>query len=293
MTVERLIEFRMLAQTLHYGRAAQKLYLSQSVLSRHIQDMEKELGAQLFQRGPHGVVLTPAGSYLYRESQMLIQQIDHATARVNSAGIGLAGSVRFGCLRASNCNAVIRFINTFSETYPNILLTPEMHNDLSADTDAQEAHYLFLPSTANVPPHFRLIKTFRERSAVILPASRPVRAGGTISLAELENETLYLPGPSMTGSYARARQMAERATNGRIRIVRVRNPETALMNVELGRGVALLPHHRMDEVAYKFHTLTVADAECYFELLFYQNEAAANDPAALLFGKEFCEQVQI
>lgn len=293
MTVERLIEFRMLAQTLHYGRAAQKLYLSQSVLSRHIQDMEKELGAQLFQRGPHGVVLTPAGAYLYHESQTLIQQIDRATARANSAGIGLAGSVRFGCLRASNCNSVIQFIKSFCETYPNILLTPELLNDLSALSDTQDVHYLFLPSTANVPPNFQLIKTFRERSALILPSSRQVRAGGTISLAELENETLFLPGLSMTGSYARVRQMAERATNGRIRIVRVRSPETALMNVELGRGVALLPHHRVDEFAYRFNALTVADAECYFELLLYQNEAAADDPAALLFGKEFCEQVQI
>lgn len=293
MTVERLIEFRMLAQTLHYGRAAKKLYLSQSVLSRHIQDMEKELGVQLFRRGPHGVALTPAGSYLYRESLMYIQNVDRATARANSAGVGLAGSVRYGCLRASNCNSVIQFLKSFSETYPNILLTPEMLNDLSTDADAPNIHYLFLPSTANVPPSFKLIKTFRERSALILPASIKVRSGGTISLAELENETLFLPGHSLAGSYARIRQMVESATNGRVRIVRVRSPETALINVELGRGLTFLPHHRVDELANKFNALTVVDTDSYFELLFYQNEAAVDDPAAILFGKEFCEQVQI
>lgn len=293
MTIERLVEFRVLAQTLHFGRAAEKLYLSQSVLSRHIQDMEKELNAKLFQRSPHGVSLTPAGSYLFHESQRFIQQIDRATARANSAGVGLDGSVRFGFLRASICNSVIQFMKNFSDSYPSILLTPEMHNNFSPDADVRDVHYLFLPSTANVPPHFQLIKSFRERSSVILPKSRQVRSGGSISLVELENETVFLPGPFMGGSYSRIRQIIERATNGRSRIVQVRNPETAMMNVELDRGVALLPFHRVEEIAYKFNVLTVADAECYFELLLYQNEAASNDPAALLFGKEFCEQVQL
>ena len=293
MTLERLIEFRMLAQTLHYGNAAKKLYMSQSVLSRHIQDMERELGVPLFRRGPHGVALTTAGSYLYRESLSYIQQVDRATARANSAGIGLAGSVRFGCLRASNCTSITEFFKHFNETYPNIFLSPELLNDLSANADTDSIHYLFLPSTADVPPNFRLIKTFRERSALFLPHDQIVRSGGTISLAELEGKTLFLPGHSLSGSYARIRQMVERATNGRIRIVRTRSPETALMNVELGRGFTLLPHHRVDEFSYKFDSLTIADAECYFELLFYQNEAAAADPAAQLFGEEFCKQVQI
>ena len=293
MTLERLMEFHVLARTLHYGNAAKKLYMSQSVLSRHIQDMERELGVQLFLRGPHGVALTTAGYYLYRESLSYIQQVDRATTRVNSAGIGLAGSVRFGCLRASNCSSVIQFIRQFCHTYPNVLLTPEMLNDLSQNADIQNIHYLLLPSTADVPPNFKLLKIFRERSALILPSSRAVRSGGTMSLAELENETIYIPGHSLSGSYERVRQLAERATNESIRIIRVRSPETALMNVEMERGITLLPHHRVDEFSYKFNSVTVADAECYFELLFYQNEAAAADPAALLFGEEFCKQVQI
>ena len=62
MNTDRLFEFRTLAQVLHYGRAAEKLYMAQSVLSRHIQALEKDLGVQLFQRSPHGVTLTTAGA---------------------------------------------------------------------------------------------------------------------------------------------------------------------------------------------------------------------------------------
>lgn len=293
MTTDRLMEFQMLAQTLHYGRAAEKLFLSQSVLSRHIQDMEKELGAQLFRRGPHGVSLTPAGAYLYRESLNYLQQTERAAERINSAGVGLAGSVRFGCLYAAMCAPIQNFLEYFEGAYPNILLTPEVIGSIPDSTELSNIHYLAVTDAVDMPHHFRPVKTFREKGVLVAPRSKEVRVGGTLSLAELEGETLFLPGhPMQAGSYAKVRQVVERAAGGRVRIIRVRNPETALMNVELGRGYTILPYHRMDELRYKSPTMAIADAECYFELLFYQNEAITDDPAALLFGREFLDRVQ-
>ena len=294
MNTDRLIEFQILAKTLHYGRAAEKLYISQSVLSRHIQDMEKELGAKLFQRGPHGVSLTPAGAFLYRESLNYLSKIDRATEHVSSAGVGLAGSVRFACLRAAFCNPIQEFLENFEASYPNVFLTPEVFADIPQNSDIANIHYLAMPSAAEVPYHFSLLKTFYERSVLVIPRTKQRLPDGVMPLSELEGETLFLPGySSLMGSYARIRQLAERATGGRIRIVRVRNPETALMNVDLGRGVTILPYHRISEIRHKSPHMTIADAECYFEILFYQNQAITDDPAALLFGKEFCDKVQL
>lgn len=294
MNTDRLVEFQTLAQTLHYGQAAEKLYISQSVLSRHIQDMEKELGTKLFQRGPHGVTLTPAGAYLHRESFNFLNEIDRASERVNSAGIGIAGSVRFACLRAAYCEPIQDFLEHFEKTYPNILLTPELITDTPASVDMANIHYLAMPSAAQVPYHFQLIKTLYEKATIVLPHLKGRLPDGVMSLSELEGETLFLPGhASLVGSYGRIRQLVERVTNGRVRIVRVRNPETALMNVDMGRGFTILPQHRISELGHKSPHMAIAEADCYFEMLLYQNEAATADPAALLFGKEFCEQVQI
>lgn len=294
MNTDRLVEFQTLAQTLHYGRAAEKLYISQSVLSRHIQDMEKELGAKLFQRGPHEVTLTPAGAYLHRESIHFLSEIDRAAERVNSAGIGLAGSVRFACMRAAYCEPIQKFLEYFEQTYPNILLTPELITDTPEGTDTANIHYLAMPSAAQVPYHFQLIKTFYEKAALVLPRLNGRLPDGVMSLSELEGETLFLPGhASLVGSYARIRQLVDRATGGRVRIIRVRNPETALMNVDMGRGFTILPQHRLSELWHKSPHMAIAEADCYFEVLFYRNEAVTDDPAALLFGEEFCNTIQI
>lgn len=61
MDLNWFLEFVVLAETLHYANAAEKLYTTQSTLSKHIQAMEKELGAQLFVRGYHKLELTPFG----------------------------------------------------------------------------------------------------------------------------------------------------------------------------------------------------------------------------------------
>ncbi len=294
MNTDRLVEFQTLAQTLHYGRAAEKLYISQSVLSRHIQDLEKELGAKLFQRGPHEVTLTPAGAYLHRESINFLSEIDRAAERVSSAGIGLAGSVRFACLRATYCDPIQDFLEYFEKTYPNILLTPELITDSAISADTANLHYLALPSAAQVPYHFQLVKTFYEKAALVLPSLNGRFPDGVMSLSELEGETLFLPGhASLIGSYARIRQLVEHATGGRVRVVRVRNPETALMNVDMGRGFTILPQHRVTELRHKSPHMAIAEADCYFEILFYRNEAVTDDPAALLFGKEFCDTLQM
>ena len=61
MRIEHLREFRILASTLSFTEAARKSFVSQSVLSKHISAMEKELGHKLVTRSRAGVSLTPEG----------------------------------------------------------------------------------------------------------------------------------------------------------------------------------------------------------------------------------------
>lgn len=287
MNTDRLFEFQTLAQVLHYGKAAQKLYIAQSVLSRHIQDLEKEVGMQLFQRSSHGVALTAAGAALYRASWDYLKQATQAAEHIRSARLGVAGSVRFACLQPVMRKAVENFLIHFQETYPDILLTADVIGK-AEEIAPGSYHFIAFPDSAlKVPDDFRLRATVSEKCWLMIPYGRELQPGGEISLSVLSGETLFLSGfPGTVGSFARVRQMAEQATGGHVHIARVPTPATALLNVTLGKGFAVLPRHLIEEKSMMPHHAAIKE-DCRFELLFYQNEAV-DDPAAQLFGDEFC-----
>jgi DNA-binding transcriptional LysR family regulator len=65
-----------LAEELHFGRAAQRHYISAQPFGRHIQRLERELGTKLFERTSRRVVLTPDGARLIAEAQALLDTVD-------------------------------------------------------------------------------------------------------------------------------------------------------------------------------------------------------------------------
>ncbi|MGI6071881.1 MAG: LysR substrate-binding domain-containing protein [Lachnospiraceae bacterium] len=292
MNTDRLFEFQVLAQTLHYGKAAAKLYMSQPVLSRHIQDLEAEIGAELFSRSSHKVTLTAAGIALYRFSRRFLNDVRLATERVNTAGLGIAGTVRFDCMRPVYSFYVGKILADFCRNYPDILLSTNI-SDQNAPDQYNDCHFVALTTTAMyVPDQFRLERVFEEKSWLVLPPNHPFQSYGEVSLSDLRDETLFLPGfHGSIGSFAQIGRLVERSTAGHVRIIRVASPETALLQVFLGHGTTILPRHRIDELTQKFHHVGIKE-DCRFETLFFKNETAQS-PASELFGDEFIKQMSI
>jgi DNA-binding transcriptional LysR family regulator len=69
LDLRKLRYFVTLAEELHFGRAAERLYIAQPVLSRQIRKLEEELGAELLVRNSRRVALTPAGLHLMQEAK--------------------------------------------------------------------------------------------------------------------------------------------------------------------------------------------------------------------------------
>ncbi len=85
MDLRLLRYFVAVAEERHFGRAAASLHITQPSLSRAVRQLENDVGAVLLDRSPAGVALTPAGTALYDEARTLLDQLEHARARVAAA----------------------------------------------------------------------------------------------------------------------------------------------------------------------------------------------------------------
>jgi DNA-binding transcriptional LysR family regulator len=96
MDIRQLGYFLSVAEELHFGRAAERVHISQPPLSRQIMELEEELGVKLFDRTTRGVRLTPAGEYLKIEAQRILQQSELIKERIAQIGEEAGHRIRLG-----------------------------------------------------------------------------------------------------------------------------------------------------------------------------------------------------
>lgn len=88
LDLRKLRYFVAVAEELHFGRAAERLHIAQPVLSRQIRSLEDELGAEVFDRGRRGTLLTPAGKQLLADAVPLLASAQALVRRVKSSAQG-------------------------------------------------------------------------------------------------------------------------------------------------------------------------------------------------------------
>ncbi|KAB2381315.1 LysR family transcriptional regulator [Actinomadura montaniterrae] len=118
MDLRSLRYFVTVVEERHFGRAAARLHMTQPPLSRAIRRLETDLGAVLLDRSPAGVALTAAGTALYDEARLLLEQADHLRARVTAASG--AAALTIGTLADSAQQAGTRLAAAFRRRHPGV-----------------------------------------------------------------------------------------------------------------------------------------------------------------------------
>lgn len=101
LSLEQVWSFVVVAEELHFGRAAARLSVTQPPLSRRIQQLEKELGVQLFDRAHHNVALTPAGQVFLTDARRILRLSEEATINARRVPQGEIGTISVGFTAAS------------------------------------------------------------------------------------------------------------------------------------------------------------------------------------------------
>lgn len=116
MELLQLRYFVAVAEEVNISRAAQKLFLTQSALSRQIKALEEEIGQCLLERQAHSIRLTPAGEALLREARDLLQRADQVLDRVRAAGRGVRLRVGYAPSLAAGLLSVA--VENFAQKHP-------------------------------------------------------------------------------------------------------------------------------------------------------------------------------
>lgn len=122
MKLEYLKEFILVAEIKNFTKVAEKLYITQSTLTRHIIALEEELGINLITRSTHDVYLTQIGMEAYKTFKKILEQYNDLSDKVSIFKSGVEGHLCIGMLYYVIEKYVSPVVDNFSNNYPNINL---------------------------------------------------------------------------------------------------------------------------------------------------------------------------
>ena len=288
MTTGRLYEFLVLSKLLSFSKAAEALYISQSVLTRHIQELEKELGVPLLNRSTHGVALTEAGRVLAKDGPELINKCDSAMRRLRSQNMPAQGSIHIGIgLELSYSNHIRKFIQDFLTRYPDIDLKYDVFPGNTPIQTALQYDLFFTPCTyLDLPPTMQSLVSRQHGTFAVLPPNHPLMSRPAVSLHQLLGQTIIVPhAEEVFGPYAQNWLLAEKATRGQISKIKVDNLATALFLVSMGKGICIVPRYVKNMISPETFIVSISDVNCRFDEYLYYNENG--NGAAKLFFEEY------
>ncbi|MEV0890164.1 LysR substrate-binding domain-containing protein [Promicromonospora sp. NPDC050262] len=228
LDLRKLRYFVAVANTLHFGRAAEELHIAQPVLSRQIRALEHDLGATLFTRDSHGAALTDAGRQLLDDAGPLLASAHAVRRRVSAAARGsrrLVVGFRAGI-------PVIPAAREFEARHPDVVVDVQrMEWDDQAPMllDGRvDVGYVRLPIDET---GLRLTPLYTEPLMVVLPAGHRLAGKEEVTEADLAGEPLVWHADASTQPTRRPHPDSG---------LRVRGVEEKLEHVAAGRGISFV-----------------------------------------------------
>ena len=242
MEIRHLRCFLAVAEELHFARAAERLHMEQSPLSRTIRELEEDLGVQLFVRTSRSTRLTLAGRFFLEHVPRVLAVLEQARESVKAAANGFQGQLR---IALSDCVAPFRLSGLLArcrEEDPDIeirLFEVSLAQQLQGLRD--ELYDAGLSMADEVGDGLIVEPAWEDELMMALPARHPALAHKRIPLDEVLRYPLVLGDPAVCEGYARQVDRVLRTQEQEPLLVqRVASPEMmmALVSAGLALGFA-------------------------------------------------------
>ena len=233
----------MLAEELHFKKAADRLYIVQPALSRQIAALEKELGFRLFERDKRNVRLTPAGIFFWREVSGVFDALEKAKKNALHIHQHATTLLEIGYV-GSALNAVLpKFIEEVQKKIPDI------KTHLTEMTTAQQMaalkdKKLDICFSRNPEEHKLLVHKViqRETFSLVFPATHKFSKKKLLGLQQIKEEPFILPSRSDGDEYYHLIMELFKEAGFEPSVVHESvHGHTILKLIESGLGIAILP----------------------------------------------------
>ena len=246
MDLRQLRYFVVLADELHFRRAAERLNITQAPLSVAIQNLERELGGQLFHRTQRRVALTDVGEAFRDHTLALLGRLDRSLEDIREMVSGQAGQLRIGFTGASSLLPFFpRMICAFRTRYPKVHVTL---GDMSSagqvlalrnreiDVGIMRSH------AAHQPSDLAFTKLLRDPLVVAMRADSPLAQQETLGIDDLRDQPLiFYPPQSGVGLYEHLVRLCSQHGFAPRVVQEAQEPTTIVGLAATGLGIAVVP----------------------------------------------------
>src|SRR3981189_1718830 len=194
MELRQIRSFLSIAETLHFGRTAELIHLSQPALSLQIRALEEEVGVRLFERNLRKTTLTAAGLAFRDDAAAAVSQLDQAIRRARLAGEGKLGLLRIGFISTAGNEIVPNLVRRFRDSNPDIVFS--LRNILTTDqiqmlvAGSLDVGFLRLPIGGH--PELEVVEVHREPFVVVTPLTHKLAKRKKVALHELSGQDFVM-----------------------------------------------------------------------------------------------------
>jgi len=229
MERRQLEAFVALATELHFGRAADRLYMSAPSLSELIRRLEIELGTPLFTRSTRRVAMTPAGAELFPRARSILEELKAARSAVRQVAGGESGVVRLGITPPVGPVLAPHLMTAFGAEAPKV--TVQLHRmwlpNLIADLASGEVDVGITSGIFPAPTGISTRAFCAERLLVGLRPAHRLAESESVKLAELADEVLGMPPEALFPAWVLSQRQALETARVAPKVVELRDTDLA------------------------------------------------------------------
>ncbi|WP_337268685.1 LysR family transcriptional regulator [Oryzifoliimicrobium ureilyticus] len=279
MDTRHMRYFVALGETLHFGKAAERMHMSQPPFSRQIAALEQKLGVALVERNSRHVALTAAGRHFLEDCRAVLSGFEAACRDVKLVAEGMKGELKLGFMMHAAHSTVPALVRGYAQARPDVRLVLEERIPTDIEDMLVEGKLDAAVTFGGSPaPHLKIVRLARDRLRLVAPLNHRLADLEIVAPADLAGQAIIAAPASVTpilrsaiSSYCAAGGSSPHFS------FEPRLQQTIIRLVAEGLGIGLIPQSMCSDLPSAVISRPLKDAPEFDVVL--SALAATNNPA--------------